>query len=125
MTLSIRQLSEIIRISLEETKAEDLMYFDLEGHNLFADHIFIASGLSKKKICAIADHVEKTLRAYNTRPFIEGKNTGNWIIMDIDSIVIHLFRPEVRNFYQIEKIWENYLPKEDISENSIEITKNF
>lgn len=66
----------------------------------------IASGSSSRQLMAMADHLERGLKEFGSRPYgSEGSNTGDWILIDAGDVIVHLFRPEVREFYQLEKMW--------------------
>lgn len=92
--------------SLEDDKAEDIVSIDLRGRSSMADHMVIASGRSARQVAAIAEHLVERFKLVSGRsPRIEGKETGDWVLVDTDDVIVHLFRPEVRDFYQLEKMW--------------------
>ncbi|MBU3028630.1 ribosome silencing factor [Paracoccus marinaquae] len=92
--------------SLEDDKAEDVVTIDLRGRSAMADHMVIASGRSARQVGAIAEHLaEKVKAATGSTPRIEGKDAGDWVLIDTDDVIVHIFRPEVREFYQLEKMW--------------------
>ncbi|MBO9454796.1 ribosome silencing factor [Paracoccus sp. R12_1] len=92
--------------SLEDDKAEDIVTIDLRGRSAMADHMVIASGRSARQVGAIAEHLaEKVKQATGRTPRIEGKDAGDWVLVDTDDVIVHVFRPEVRDFYQLEKMW--------------------
>ncbi|MEL6680592.1 MAG: ribosome silencing factor [Pseudomonadota bacterium] len=92
--------------SLEDDKAEDVVSIPLKGKSEIADHMVIASGRSSRQVAAIADHLlEKIKAATGHSARVEGKDTGDWVLIDAGDVIIHLFRPEVREFYQLEKMW--------------------
>ena len=103
------QLTEILK-SLSEIKAEDIVQIDLRGRSSIGDYMVIASGRSSRQINAIAtnlmDHLKQILQC-SAR--IEGKDSDDWILVDTGDIIVHLFRPEVREFYQLEKMWQTAL----------------
>jgi ribosome-associated protein len=79
---------------------------DLRGRSAMADHMVIASGRSARQVGAIAEHLaEKVKQATGRTPRIEGKDAGDWVLVDTDDVIVHVFRPEVRDFYQLEKMW--------------------
>lgn len=96
----------LVRHSLEEDKAEDIVVIDLKGKSAFADYMVIASGRSNRQIVAIADHLAERLKAagHGYTP-VEGKEAGDWVLVDAGDIVVHIFRPEPRAFYALEKMW--------------------
>jgi len=79
---------------------------DLRGRSAMADHMVIASGRSSRQVAAIAEKLVQRLKEQTGRTArIEGKETGDWVLIDTDDVIVHLFRPEVREFYQLEKMW--------------------
>lgn len=92
--------------SLEDDKAEDIVTIDLRGRTAMADHMVIASGRSARQVGAIAEKLAERYKLITGRtPRIEGKETGDWVLIDTDDVIVHVFRPEVRDFYQLEKMW--------------------
>ncbi|MBR9834547.1 MAG: ribosome silencing factor [Alphaproteobacteria bacterium] len=102
----IRALSDKIIASLEDDKAEDLTVIDLHGKSSLADIMILASGRSARHVSAIADHLAQTVKELTgTAPKLEGMPNADWVLLDLGDIIVHLFRPEVRTFYNLEKIW--------------------
>ncbi len=98
-------LSEILA-SLEDDKAEDVISIPLAGKSEMADHMVIASGRSSRQVGAISEHlVERLKQDHGLVARIEGKDVGDWVLIDAGDVVVHVFRPEVREFYQLEKMW--------------------
>ena len=96
----------LVRRSLEDDKAEDIVVIDLAGKSSFADYMVIASGRSNRQVVAIADHLEERLKQAGHRHVsVEGKQGGDWVLVDSGDIVVHVFRPEPRAFYALEKMW--------------------
>ncbi len=101
-----KELVDFIIKSLEEDKAEDIVIVDLEGKADFAYYVIIASGRSSRHIGSIADSIaDKLKKAGMDHIGIEGKAVGDWILVDAHDVIIHIFRPEVRANYELEKIW--------------------
>ena len=99
--------------SLEDDKAEDIVTIDLRGRSSMADHMVIASGRSTRQVAAIAEKLADRFKALTGRTVrIEGKDAGDWVLIDTDDVIVHVFRPEVREFYQLEKMW---LPADALS----------
>ena len=91
---------------LDENKAEEIMTIDLQGKTSIADKMIIASGRSGRQVSSLAQKAVDLLREnYNVRARVEGKAEGDWVLIDAHDIIIHLFRPEVRQFYALEKMW--------------------
>ena len=102
----IRALADTVVTSLEDDKAEDITVIDLEGKSSLADIMVIASGRSARHVASIADHLAQTVKDATGRSIkLEGLPNADWVLLDIGDIIIHLFRPEVRAFYNLEKIW--------------------
>lgn len=92
--------------SLEDDKAVDEIVIDLSGKSAMADYIVIASGRSQRQVGAMADHLAEKLKAAGAKGVLtEGQPQCDWVLVDAGDIVIHLFRPEVREFYKLEKLW--------------------
>lgn len=99
-------LLALILTSLEDDKAEEIVKIDLRGKSEIADFMVIASGRSSRQVAAIAEHLVDTLKQTHGRlSKVEGKDTGDWVLIDTGDVIVHLFRPEVREFYQLEKMW--------------------
>ncbi|HXP32290.1 MAG TPA: ribosome silencing factor [Stellaceae bacterium] len=91
---------------LEDGKAENLVVIDLQGKTNIADHLVIASGRSQRQVLALAEHVLAALKsAGHGRASAEGLPHGDWVLIDAGDVVVHLFRPEVRSYYNLEKMW--------------------
>ncbi|MBU2956839.1 ribosome silencing factor [Paracoccus sp. 1_MG-2023] len=104
--LSSDQVLSLVLTSLDDDKAEEVVTIDLRGRSAMADHMVIASGRSSRQVGAIAEKLaERVKHATGTTPRIEGKDTGDWVLIDTDDVIVHVFRPEVREFYQLEKMW--------------------
>jgi ribosome-associated protein len=92
--------------SLEDSKAEDIVTINIAGKSALGDYMVVVSGRSSRHVMAIADHLMTDLKDEghgNAR--VEGLETGDWVLIDSGDIIIHVFRPEIREFYNIEKMW--------------------
>ena len=99
-------LLSLILTSLEDDKAEDVVAINLVGKSEMADHMIIATGRSSRQVSAMAEHLVDRLKSDMDRLCrVEGKDAGDWVLIDCGDAVVHLFRPEVREFYQLEKLW--------------------
>ena len=97
---------DLIKGSLDDDKAEDLVVIDLAGKSTLGDYMVVASGRSQRQVAAMADHlVVKLKQSKMANAVIEGKAQGDWVLIDAGDVIVHLFRPEVREFYGIEKMW--------------------
>jgi nicotinate-nucleotide adenylyltransferase len=96
----------LVHRSLEDDKAEDIVVIDLKGKSSFADYMVIASGRSNRQVVAIADHLAERLKQAGGGYIpVEGKQSGDWVLVDAGDVVVHVFRPEPRAFYALEKMW--------------------
>ena len=114
-------LLNVVISSLQEFKAQDIIKIDLEGKTSMADFMLIASGTSSRQIRAIAENTVTAIKkSSNVNVNIEGLNQGDWVLIDGGDIIIHLFRPEIREFYNLEKMWQ-VGSTEDASTATIEL----
>jgi ribosome silencing factor RsfS/YbeB/iojap len=90
--------------TLEDGKAEEIVTIDLAGKTTIADHMVIASGRSTRQVLALTEHLDEVL-SRRTRISIEGKTQGDWVLIDAGDVIVHLFRPEIRSYYNLEKMW--------------------
>jgi ribosome-associated protein len=91
--------------SLEDDKGEDIIVIDLRGRSSMADHMVIATGNSSRQLAAMAEHLAVKLKARRLRVAIEGLTQADWVLLDAGDVVVHLFRPEVRSYYNLERMW--------------------
>jgi len=99
---------------LDEAKAEGIVAIDLKDKSTIADHMVIASGRSDRHVGAIADQIHKKLKEIGVaRVRVEGMEACDWVLIDSGDIIVHIFRPEVREFYKLEKMWSGERPGED------------
>ncbi|GAB5390044.1 MAG: ribosome silencing factor [Alphaproteobacteria bacterium] len=113
----IEHVRSTVMAQLEDDKAEDLVSIDLSGKSSIADFMIIASGSSSRKVSAMADHLTESLKAAGVTPVrMEGKANADWVLIDAGDVIIHLFRPEVREFYRLEDMWG--LPGQEAREAS-------
>ena len=95
-----------ILTSLDDDKAEDVVTIDLGNRSSLADAIVVANGRSSRHVASIAEHLARRLKegGYGTRP-INGQAQGDWVLVDAGDVIVHLFRPEVRDYYDLEGMW--------------------
>lgn len=104
--LSAAELQKLVINSLEDDKAEDIINIDLKGKTSIADSMVIASGRSTRQVSAIADHLYRKIKHATVDGCkLEGMEKADWVLLDAGNIIIHIFRPEVRSFYNLEKMW--------------------
>ena len=98
---------------LEDAKAEDIVGIDLVGRTTLADFMIVATGRSSTHVGAIADKVVKACRdGVGRTPRVEGQPVNDWVLIDAGDAIIHIFRPEIRQFYNLEKMWSAERPAE-------------
>lgn len=108
--------------SIEENKGEEVVQIDLRGKSEMGDHMVIASGRSSRQVAAMAEKLTDSLKQdFGILCKVEGRETGDWVLIDTGDVIVHIFRPEVREFYQLEKMWLN--PVEAAREAAIEAAK--
>jgi ribosome-associated protein len=101
------QLLATILKSLSDDKAEDIVQIDLRGKTEIGDYMVICSGRSTRQVSAISEKLAQTVKdTYGYTAKMEGKETGDWVLIDTGDVIVHVFRPEVREFYQLEKMWQ-------------------
>ncbi|UWR00081.1 ribosome silencing factor [Rhodobacteraceae bacterium S2214] len=92
--------------SLDDDKGEDVVQINLRGKSEMGDYMVIASGRSTRQVSAMSEKLADKLKAeFGVLSKIEGKDTGDWVLIDTGDVIVHIFRPEVREFYQLEKMW--------------------
>ena len=100
------QMIDVVLKSLDDAKAEQTVAIDITGKSSLSDHMVVTSGRSHRHVGAVADQVAKALRdAGFGKPRIEGLPHCDWVLVDAGDVIVHIFRPEVREFYNIEKMW--------------------
>lgn len=96
--------------SLDEDQAIDPRTIDLSGKSLIADQMVVASGRSQRHVSAIAEHLVERCKAKGISTRVEGMPRCDWVLIDCGDVIVHLFRPEIRDFYNLEKMWSADLP---------------
>ena len=105
-------LRKAVEDSLEEDKAEDICVINLAGKSTIAEYMVIATGRSKRHVTSIADRLAERLKISGVSPIgVEGKGEADWILLDLGDVIVQLFRQEVREFYELEKMWAAILPE--------------
>ena len=100
------QVLAAVLASVDDDKAEDIVQIDLRGRSDVADYMVICSGRSSRQVAAIAEKLaDRIKQSFGLVCKMEGKETGDWVLIDTGDVIVHVFRPEVRDFYQLEKMW--------------------
>ncbi|MEK9673981.1 ribosome silencing factor [Candidatus Pelagibacter communis] len=111
----ISDLKEIVITTLDLNKAEDIVTIDLKDKSSMADYMIIASGTSSRHIQSLSEQVLEKLKDNGIKDSkIEGKESGEWKLVDGIDLIVHIFHPEKRKFYELEKIWSEFIPKEKV-----------
>lgn len=98
---------------LADSKAENVTVINLAGKTNIADYMIIASGRSQRHVAAIAEHVEQAVKARGLSGLsVEGRQYADWVLLDAGDVIVHVFRPEVRDFYNLEKMWAVPIPEQ-------------
>ena len=108
-------LKNLILETLDSNKALDIVSIDLKNKSSIADYLIIASGTSSRHIQALSEMVLEKLRSNGVKNSkIEGKESGDWKLVDGIDLIVHIFHPDKRKFYELEKIWSEVIPKEKV-----------
>lgn len=102
------ETEEILKIvveTLDDGKAEDLVVIDLEGKSSIANQMVIASGTSQRHVASLAEKVQEKLKVAGYISMTEGEEKADWVLIDAFDVIVHIFKPEVREFYNLEKMW--------------------
>ena len=111
----ISDLKEIVINTLDLNKAQDIVTIDLKDKSSMADYMIIASGTSSRHIQSLSEQVLEKLKNNGVKDSkIEGKESGEWKLVDGIDLIIHIFHPEKRKFYELEKMWSELIPKEKL-----------
>lgn len=101
------EMLALVLASLDDDKAEEVVSISLKGKSAMADNMVVASGRSSRQVSAMAEKlVDRIKKATGKSCRVEGRETGDWVLIDAGDAIVHLFRPEVREFYQLEKMWQ-------------------
>jgi len=99
------EILEIVKKSLDDGKAEDIVVIDLEGKSSIANYMVVASGNSNRHVASLAENLQIKLKEHGHKSISEGEEKADWILIDAYDVIIHIFKPEVRSFYSLEKMW--------------------
>ena len=104
--LDVEQLHQLVLKSLDDDQAVEIVSIPLEGKSNIADHMVIASGRSTRQVASMAAKLSERIKERRGRaPRLEGLPAADWVLIDADDVIVHLFRPEVRTFYNLERMW--------------------
>ena len=101
------QILDIITRSLDDGKANDVVVMDLQGKTSIANYMVVASGTSQRHVASLAEQIQMKLKAAGYKSAVEGEEKADWVLIDAFDVIVHIFKPEVREFYSIEKMWSS------------------
>jgi ribosome-associated protein len=104
-----------VLVWLDEAKAENVVTIDIRGKSSIGDYMLIASGRSDRHVGAIAEQIQRKLKDEGYGSRIEGQPQCDWVLIDVGDIIVHVFRPEVRTFYNLEKMWSAERPSDSVA----------
>lgn len=105
------KILKIIVDTLDDNKAENVIEIDLQGKTSIARYMVVASGTSQRHVAALAEHVRLKLKEAGFSSAMEGEEKADWILLDAYDVILHIFKPEVREFYSLEKMWSAVKPR--------------
>ncbi|MAI10693.1 MAG: ribosome silencing factor [Rhodospirillaceae bacterium] len=104
-------LKETVTVSLDDDKAQKVVVIDLKGKTAIADYMIVASGTSQRQVSTMAEHLREKLKSLGIKSVsVEGMSQGDWVLIDGGDVIVHLFRPEIREFYDLERLWGDPMP---------------
>lgn len=105
---------EIVKKTLDDNKADDVVVMDLRGKTSLASFMVVASGTSQRHVASLAEKVQLDLKAAGYKSVAEGEEKADWVLIDAFDVIVHIFKPEVREFYNIEKMWQSVVKSRPI-----------
>ena len=103
--LAVDALHALVMQSLDDDQAQEVVSIPLEGKSSIADHMVVASGRSSRQVASMAQKLAERIKKAGRNARIEGLPSADWVLIDAEDVIIHLFRPEVRSFYNLERMW--------------------
>ena len=115
-------LRDLITVSLDDGKANDIRVLDVREMTSITDYMVVASGRSSRQVKALKERVLDTARVHDVRPIgVEGENAGEWVLIDFGDVVVHAMQQETRDFFQLEKLWDNTAAETNVAEQTEEV----
>lgn len=113
--MNIKKLIDITLDALNDGKALDVTVFEVSKLTSISDYMIIASGRSNRQVSALADRVVEAAKANGVKPLgVEGKREGEWVLVDLGDIIVHIMHPETREYYQLEKLWGSEADRSEV-----------
>jgi len=110
--IDAEEILALVQAQLDDDKAEDIVSIELRGKTTIADYMVVASGRSQRHVGAIAEHLVEALKARGVTGIrVEGQPACDWVLIDASDVIVHVFQPDVRSFYNIEKMWSGLRPE--------------
>lgn len=107
--MQVDQLKQQVITALEDLKAQNIVVLDVKDTTSVTDYMIIASGTSSRQVAALARSVQDAVREQGFQPLgIEGLDAGEWVLVDLGDILVHVMQPEIREFYDLEKLWSEF-----------------
>lgn len=104
--INVEKLLEVVLSTLEDSKAKDVTVLDVRGKTSMTDFMVVASGTSERHVKSLASHVAEEAKKHDTQPIgVEGEDVGEWVLVDLGEVIVHVMKPQIRDFYQLEKLW--------------------
>lgn len=117
--MEIEKLKEVVLDALDDLKAKDVKVIDVRGHSNITDLMIIATGTSNRQVKSLANNVAVKAKENGCAPLgVEGEDAGEWVLVDLGDIVVHVMLEPIRQFYQLERLWS--MPAQDESEQDLE-----
>ena len=105
------EVLDIIVKTLDDGKAEDVVVIDLQGKTSIANQMVVASGTSQRHVASLAEKIQENLKAAGYKTTVEGEEKADWVLIDAFDVIVHIFKPEVREVYSLEKMWNAVKPR--------------
>jgi ribosome-associated protein len=118
-----KELLDIALAALEDVKAVDVVVFEVSKLTSISDYMVIASGRSKRQVNALAESVVEAAKKYGKKPLgVEGKTEGEWVLVDLGDIIVHIMYPDTREYYQLEKLWSSADDRKEDQEENVKVS---
>lgn len=105
--MTSKKILDQVLVTLDDGKGQDIKILDLKGKTNFADFMVVVSGTSERHVRALASHVVEDAKLMDVPPVgVEGELTGEWVLVDLGDVIVHVMKPQTRDFYQLEKFWQ-------------------